>query len=74
MLKLINQKLKAKTDKNILNNKSRVKKLSNLKISLKEKIFTKKEKSRCNYATEQQIKKSIKDILIDFFYFKSYFT
>ena len=43
MLKLINQKLKAKTDKNILNNKNRVKKLSNLKISLKEKIFTKKE-------------------------------
>lgn len=43
ILKLISQNLKAKTDKNIINNKNNVKNLSNLKISLKEKIFTKKE-------------------------------
>lgn len=43
ILKLINQNLKDKTDKNIKNNKIKTKNLSNFKISLKEKIFTKKD-------------------------------
>lgn len=37
-----NQKLKTKTDKNIKNKTNKIKKLFNLKTSLKEKIFTKK--------------------------------
>lgn len=43
VLKLINQKLKDKTDKNIKNNNNKTNILSNFKISLKEKIFTKNE-------------------------------
>lgn len=43
ILKLIIQNLKDNTDKNIINNNNKTNILSNLKISLNEKILTKKE-------------------------------
>lgn len=43
ILKLINQKLNAKTDKNIKNKRNNKNILSNFKISLNEKILTKKD-------------------------------
>lgn len=63
ILKLINQNLKDKTDKNIINNNNKTKTLSNLKISLKEKILTKKETLKGIFKNTNEVSQLIKLVL-----------
>ena len=63
ILKLINQNLKAKTDKNIINKSIKVTILSNLKSSLKEKIFTKKETLKGIFKNTRAVSQLIKLLL-----------